>query len=426
MGTVARVLGDYDKAHALALRALAIREALNDRLGLSHSMNALAALNQAEGNYAAALEAAQKSLAIRQSLGAAHATAEALNNVAQVYQAQGDHAQAIGYLTRALAMNEQVGSQSLLAEIHTHLGELFFLQGRDAEALRSLKRGLAISQPAGYKSQAADGLNALGRLYLKQGRTTAAADVLQQSLALHEASGALRGRADTLIELGEVELRRGNYTRGVTRANEAEQLARAMELPDVRWRALTTVGRLAAARRRPAEARRAFDEAIAVVEDLRFNLAGGDETRSRFFADRLAPYRERIALALAESRTADAFAFAERSKSRALLDVLRSDRRPMAGAMTEVEATKELALRTALNSANSQVVVAAQATTRDETRVAALRRSRDAKRLIPKTSRPRSMPRTRSSACNAGPSRSRARRTPVSCSRVLRQRSSSS
>jgi CHAT domain-containing protein len=381
MGSVARALGDHAKARTLALRALEIREALNDRLGISHSMNALAVLHQAEGNYAAALVAQHKSLAIRQSLGAAHGTAEALNNVAQVYQAQGDYAQAVSYLTRALAVNEQVGSKSLLAEIQTHLGELFSLQGRDAEALKSLKRSLTISQAAGYKSQAAEGLYTLGRLYLKQGRTASAAEALQQSLELHQSPGALRGRADALIELGEVELRRGHHERGLARASEGEQLARTMELPDVRWRALTTVGRIAVAMRRPGDARRAFDEAIAVVEDLRVNVAGGDETRSRFFADRQAPYREQIALALAESRTADAFSFAERSKARALLDVLRGDRLPIAGAMTEQERKKELAFRTALSSVNSQVVMAAQAAPRDEARVTALRRRRDAKRL---------------------------------------------
>ena len=124
----------------------------------------------------------------------------------------------------------------------------------------------------------------------------------------------------------------------------------------------------------PAEARQAFDDAIAVVEDLRFNVAGGDETRSRFLADRLAPYREQIALALAESRTADAFSFAERSKARALLDVMRSDRLPIADAMSEEERTRELALRTSLSSLNIQVMRAAQAASRDEARLAALQK----------------------------------------------------
>jgi CHAT domain-containing protein len=154
-----------------------------------------------------------------------------------------------------------------------------------------------------------------------------------------------------------------------------------MELPEVQWRALTAVGRLHVALGRRAEARQAFDEAITIVEGLRVNVAGGNETRSRFFADRLAPYREQIAIALAESRIADAFSLAERSKARALLDVLRSDRRPVTRSMTDDERARENALRRSLSSLNSQVLTAAQSSARDEARLLALKRRRDAKRL---------------------------------------------
>ena len=98
-----------------------------------------------------------------------------------------------------------------------------------------------------------------------------------------------------------------------------------MELPDVQWRALTLVGRLQLARSRPDDARDAFDGAIALIEGMRSRNPGREEARSRFFADRLAPYQERIAMALAASNVAEALSFAERSKARALLDVIRGD-----------------------------------------------------------------------------------------------------
>jgi CHAT domain-containing protein len=154
-----------------------------------------------------------------------------------------------------------------------------------------------------------------------------------------------------------------------------------MELPDVQWRALTLVGRLQLARSRPADAREAFDAAIAVIEGMRAQNSGREETRSRFFADRLAPYQERIALALAASNTAEALSFAERSKARALLDVIRGDSLPVTKAMTGEERRRELELRTSLSSANSELGLASQGASPDGARVAGLRRARDAKRL---------------------------------------------
>ena len=114
---------------------------------------------------------------------------------------------------------------------------------------------------------------------------------------------------------------------------------------------------------------------------LRSQNPGREEPRSRFFADRLAPYQERIALALAASNTAEALSFAERSKARALLDVIRGDGARVTKAMTGEERTRELELRTSLSSVNSELALAARAVSPDETRVSGLRRKRESKRL---------------------------------------------
>ena len=179
----------------------------------------------------------------------------------------------------------------------------------------------------------------------------------------------------SLIEMAELDRRRGRLHDGLGRATEAGQLAAQMELPDLQWRALTLIGRLQLERSRRVEARDAFDAAIAVIEGMRSRNPGPDEARSRFFADRLAPYRERIALALASSDTAEALSFAERSKARALLDVIRGGALAVTTAMTDDERTQEVALRTSLSSVNSELALAARAASPDESRVSGLRRN---------------------------------------------------
>jgi len=229
--------------------------------------------------------------------------------------------------------------------------------------------------------QAADARLALARAYMKLGQSSLAAGELRQVLAFRNTTGDRSGRAEALIEMAEIERRRGRAAQGLALATEARDMADAMELPEVRWLAMTTVGRMYVALKRSAPAREAFDAAIAVVEDLRVLNAGGEESRSRFFANHLAPYQERVALALAASNIADAFYFAERSKARVLLDVIRGDRIPITKAMTDAERRHEVELRTALTSANSELLFAAQAMPRDETRVARLQRGRDERRV---------------------------------------------
>ena len=382
IGRISRTLGDYATGLALARQALAIREALADREGISRSLNSLSECYQAQGNYAAALDALQRSLEIRQAIGYVLAVAEGQNNIAVIYEAQGNYAQAIAYLRKALALNAaQVHSDALAAEIYTHLGEVFSRQGLDDQAVRSLKRGLAVSTGAALTLQAADARLALARAYRKHGELGLAAAELRQVLEVMDATGNRSGRAEALIEMAEIERRRGRAAQGLVLAVEARDMAETMELPDVRWLALTAVGRMDAMLGRTADARGAFEAAIAVVEDMRLLNGGSEESRSRFFADRLAPYRERMALALAGSNAADGFYVAERSKARVLLDVIRGDRMPITKAMTDAERRREVELRTALTSANSELLFGAQLSPRDEARVKAQQRKRDERRV---------------------------------------------
>jgi CHAT domain-containing protein len=382
IGRIYRTLGDYGRGLELAQRALAIRETLHDREGISRSLNSLSECYEAQGNYAAALDALRRSLDLRNAIGYVLAIAEGQNNIAVVYEAQGNYPQAIAYLRKSLALNAaKVHSQSLEAEIQTHLGEIYSRQGLTSRAVVSLQQALGVSAKAGLTLQAADAQVALARAYLDLGRAGLAERELHAVLEFRTTTGDRSGRAEALIAMADVARRQGRAARGLALAVEAHDLADGMEMPEVRWLALTAVGHMNVALGRPDEARAAFDEAIQIVEDMRVLNAGTEESESRFFADRQAPYQGRIGVALATSNTADAFYFAERSKARVLLDAIRGERFPITKALTAVEQRREVDLKMRLTSVNSELLFAASAVPPDDTRVTALRRKRDEARL---------------------------------------------
>ncbi len=382
LARISRILGDSAQGLALSQQAYEIRRGLNDKDGIARSLTSLSECYRAQGNYTAALDSLQQSLALFTSIGFAHAIAETLNNIAVVYEAQGNYAQAASYLRKSLVVNgTKVGSPSLTAEIRTHLGEVFLGQGDSSRAIDSLQRSLAISTRADFKPQAADARLALGRAYAVRNQLGPAAQSFRRVLEFRDATGDRSGRAEALVALADVERRSGRYANALTLATGAQALAEEMELVDVQWLALTVIGRIDVALARPAEASRAFEHAIDVIEDLRAQNRGDEEARRQFFANRLAPYQARIELALAAHNTADAFSFAERSRARALLDIIRSDRVPVTKAMTAAERDREIELRTSLNSVNNEVLVAARTEPRDESRLAALKRRRDEHRL---------------------------------------------
>ena len=117
----------------------------------------------------------------------------------------------------------------------------------------------------------------------------------------------------------------------------------------------TTLGRAHAALHHPAEARAAFEQAIAAVEQFREHVAGADQDRGAFLARCIDPYEEMIALDLAEGEPEAALAMAERAKARVLLEVLRTGRADIHKEMTPSELAQEVRLRRRLVTLNAQI-----------------------------------------------------------------------
>jgi len=374
-------LGNFAKAVETYNKSLSIREKYRDNLLIGKSLDSLGNLYLLQGNYAAALDSLQKGFELRTKAGFPYDAAESLNNIATVYETQGEYAQAVVYLRRALQTAEKLQNKVLAAEIDTHLGEVYSLEGRSAEAFLALQRALDNSREVEDKVQLADAQFALGRAYLKGGRLGPAKDALDQARDFYQSKGLILALGNTLVELSEVERRGGRLQEALALATQASDLGERTGSPELRWRSLTALGRVNAGLGRRNEATKSFDAAIGTIEEERTRVAGGEENRARFFSERVAPYQERIGLAISSGKIDDALSYAERSKARVLLDVIGADRIPLTTAMSDGERERETKLRTSLASLNSQILVAAQTNPPDEKRLAELKKQRDAMRL---------------------------------------------
>ena len=82
-------------------------------------------------------------------------------------------------------------------------------------------------------------------------------------------------------------------------AARAAVLARETGEPDI-WQSRTLESRHRRALGKPTEARAAFEEAIAAIEDARGHLAASDEGAAAFLSDKLDPYQQMVALLVEE------------------------------------------------------------------------------------------------------------------------------
>jgi len=121
------------------------------------------------------------------------------------------------------------------------------------------------------------------------------------------------------------------------------------------WLAFTALGYSQLGLNRPLDARQSFAEAISIIEKLREQTAGGVEERQRYFEWGLRAHHGLLSLLVMENQTQEALVFAERTKARALLDVLQQGRVSIQKAMTVEEEERERRLKSELTQLNTQL-----------------------------------------------------------------------
>ena len=355
LATVYGHLGDYPRALEDNAEQLAIVEKLGNKELIAAALNAKGIVETWRGDYRAALAALERSLALRRELGSRWGVAETSNNIGLLYQAQGDHAKAIELFTETVRTCREIGNRSLEGDGHRNLGRELLAAGRPAEAIAEFEKGYTLGEATGEKVNMAVSLDGVGRARLAMGRPAEAAESLDRAIAIESAIGEGSGLAESRVQRAIAARMLGRLDESVREAREAADLAASIDAPEVLWQARLAAGEALAASGKKDEAAAELDGAIAAIESQRLRVAGPETATSTYFADKLAPYRERMALALDAGDTALGLALAERSKARTLADILESGRLDIARSLSPDERRKERELGARISAVNAKL-----------------------------------------------------------------------
>ena len=404
---------NYKQALSMAELAKVIAEQIGDTEGTAQALNDMGAVQDSQGNYGLAIEYFQRSLALRKTLGNKVTMAISLANLGSVYGSRGNHRLASEYYQKALVEFELAGYNVGLGAVLNSIGNTYFFQGSYDLASANYEKALTYFQAAGHKAGEGIALNNMGNVRQRQGDYDSALDYYQKSLKVKEALGnkagigaslnnigknyRLRGKYDlsfeyfqnsltqfeaigdargealTLGEIGLLYYSKGDYPKALEFAERSAVVAAKMDLREVLWEARTTSGRAYRLLNQPEQARRSFEEAIATVESWRTQVAGGEQEQQRFLEGKVSPYQLMVELLVEQNRAGEALAFAERSKGRVLLDVLRSSRVNITKAMTAQEQEQEGRFKNELIALNTQVTRESANPKPDQARLADLR-----------------------------------------------------
>ena len=370
-GKVENNIGNIYFRRDLYREAERFQLAARERLADSGELRALAKLDNCLANTHVALHRFrsaetlyQQALRYAEGAGLTATLAEIEGNMGNFALSQGRYDRALDMLERSRRRYAALGMphQSAVAELE--LADAYLELNLASEALAVYRRVAPTFAELGMRAEQARALAQGGRAALVAGDTREAHELLEEARTLYAAEGNLVGEAYVTLTEAQLSLAEGDHALTAVLAAQAEEpLARAgawrrmllarwlrgeaaraqgqerlaqilldatlkeaeqQALPQIAERCHTSLGLLAAARGDSARAEESFRRAVSLIEDLREPLPA-EEFRTAFVADKLAPYDELVRLCLSNergSRVAEAFAYAERARSRALVEMM--------------------------------------------------------------------------------------------------------
>ena len=348
IGELQRLLGQVDDAIASLTEALAVSRAANDRFAQGITLSSLGTLYDGLGEWQRALADKQEALAIWRAEKNQVEEALLMASLAVTYNRMGQSADAIRHMTEALSRMTDRPELELRIPLN-NAGVIYATAGDFDTAISYYERALAITQRA--KLQQAGTINNIGYALQAKGEVEAARGYYEKALPLFRAARDQVGESACLRNLARVRAHFGDRESAI--ALFEESLAISRRLRDRRNETLTLY-QLALVERDAGKLAAASDHiegAIGIAEGLRSALLN-QSLRSAFLASVHRLYElgidvrmRRHAAEPEAGHAAQAFALSERSKARALIDLLAESDLDIRGGVDAVLLDRERSLQ---------------------------------------------------------------------------------
>jgi CHAT domain-containing protein len=319
-GMVYGRLTAYGQALTFHQKALQLFEAIADTANLARAEQNLADTYWLNGDYQDALLHQQRSLKLARNpkeklLG--HST------LGLILLSLGDFDKALDAEKQALQLALEIDEAREQATVYKNIGLVYVQKQQHQLALANFKQAATLDRQTDFARGLLYDYLFLGQAFQTLAQADSALANLAKAEALALSLGDPRAHSKTLYTKGLTALDRGN--RSLARAAFAEALAKAeaSKLDEMQWRCLWRLGALS---RQSGELEPALDfyaRAIAALERQSAKIKI-EEYRSGFIDNKSDIYEETVLLLLQMNRSAEAFVFAERAKSRSFADLLAS------------------------------------------------------------------------------------------------------
>jgi non-specific serine/threonine protein kinase len=181
---LARTLGVFDEATALAQEGLVLYDRLGDLSGRADALTTLACVALDQGDGARARPFAEESLALRREWSNDWAIRVSLNNLGYLASLECDHLRAREYFAECLELSRVVGDTKGVAQSLQNLGDVVYTLGDVVEAHALIAEALSLLQGLGSRDGVIDCIEGIARAVDAEGRPQQAARLLGAASSL--------------------------------------------------------------------------------------------------------------------------------------------------------------------------------------------------------------------------------------------------
>ena len=335
IGAIYNNLHNYPQAIIYYDKAEALRTEIGDLPNLNRTKslkaNSYLALGETldnSGKYPEALEMLGEALRINKDLNARAGIGEVLSRIGFVYSNLGEYSASFKNLNEAEAIMKEEKDSVGLAGVYNHLGILFQKSGRLERASEYFNNSLKIYEENNDQENEVGLLSNLGTLFFDLKDYVKAEEYQNKALQISRELKDKELEVNCLLNLANAKTLSGKYDEAIASYKSGLAIALSLNSPDLIWKLVGGEGEYFEKRGEYDKAVQLNDSALKVLEGIRSTLQSEDQkvsymARERFayedVIDMLCSFHEKDK---AKGYDILAFQYAERSKSRVLLDLL--------------------------------------------------------------------------------------------------------
>jgi CHAT domain-containing protein len=326
--------GQYVKAQDAYLEAFEVNEKVGNKVKMAEAMRKSAQILNGTGHYQEALLYLKVALELREELNDPVKVGNVLNDQGNVYTNMRNYDKAIELYAKTAEIMNTEGNLEGQANAFNNIGTILDEVGRYQKAIEYYTRSMDICKETGDREGTGTALGNLGNSYYGLGRFKEAEHFQYQALKISRELSLHDNEIHNLINLSNAQNALGKLDSALHFCNQALEKAVELNNPRLVWVATFNQGDNFEKRGDYQKAIERYEQALIIVEEIRLSLTG-EEYRTKYMAAERFAFEGLIHLLgrlhlnePGKGFDRKAFLYAERSKSRAFLDLLSDSIQP--------------------------------------------------------------------------------------------------